>query len=81
MNTATTITIAALAALAPTLVALIGIIMQRQETRDLRSHTDASIAALRAEIHSDLGAIRGDMQQFFSITGKLDGRLDEISKR
>ncbi len=78
MNTATAITIAALA---PVMVTLIGIILQRQETRDLRSHTDASIAALRAEIHSDLGSIRGDMQQFFSITGKLDGRLDEISKR
>jgi len=65
MNTATAITIAALAALAPVMVTLIGSILQRQETRDLRSHTDASIAALRAEIHSDLGSIRGDMQQFF----------------
>ena len=92
MNMATAITIAALAALAPVLVTLVGIIMQRQETRDLRSHTDASIAdlrshtdasitALRTEIHSDLAAIRSAMQQFFSITGKLDGRLDEISKR
>jgi hypothetical protein len=81
MNTATAITIAALAALTPTVVCLIGIILQRQDTRDLRTHTDASITALRAEMHSDLNSIRADMKQFFAITGKLDGRLDEISKR
>lgn len=50
MNTATAISIAALAALAPTVTCLIGIILQRQDTRDLR----AGMISLRNLMHSDM---------------------------
>ena len=57
MNTATAITIAALAALTPTVTCLIGILLQRQDVRDLRSEMNgfrAEIIALRKDIHGDL---------------------------
>jgi len=77
VNTATAITIAGLAALTPTVTCLIGIILSRQDIRDLRGE----IGSLRPHVDAELGKIRADMQQFYSITGKLDGRLDEISKK
>ena len=57
MNTATAITIAALAALTPTVTCLIGILLQRQDVRDLRSEMNgfrSEIIALRKDIHGDL---------------------------
>ncbi len=57
MNTATAITIAALAALTPTVTCLIGILLQRQDVRDLRSEMNgfrAEIIALWKDIHGDL---------------------------
>ncbi len=57
MNTASAITIAALAALTPTVTCLIGILLQRQDVRDLRSEMKgfrSEIIALRKDIHGDL---------------------------
>ena len=50
MNTATAIATAALAALTPTVTCLIGIILQRQDTRDLRGE----MITLRNLVHSDM---------------------------
>ncbi len=50
MNTATAIAIAALGALTPTVTCLVGILLQRQDTRDLRGE----MIALRNLVHADL---------------------------
>jgi hypothetical protein len=50
MNTATAVAIASLAALTPTITCLIGIILQRQDTRDLRSE----MIALRNVVQADM---------------------------
>ena len=81
MNTTTAITIAALT---PTLTCLIGIILTRQDSRDLRSEilgVRSEILALRGHVDTSLGHIRGDLKQFYGMTTKLQGRMDEISKR
>ena len=50
MSTTTAIAIAVLTALTPTVTCLIGILLQRQDTRDLR----ADMISLRTQVHSDL---------------------------
>ena len=42
---------------------------------------DADIRELRAEHHRDLMTIYADMKEFYGMTTKLEGRVDEISKR
>ena len=57
MDMATAITIAALAALTPTVTCLIGIVLQRQDVRDLRAKMNgfrSEMIALRKDIHGDL---------------------------
>ena len=41
----------------------------------------ADIRDFRAEHRQDLVAIHEDLQQFYGMTTKLEGRVDEISKR
>jgi len=50
MSTATSITIAVLTALTPTVTCLIGIILQRQDTRDLCGE----MISLRNLVHADM---------------------------
>jgi hypothetical protein len=54
MNTATGITIAALAALTPTVTCLIGIILSRQDIRDFRVEIRGEMTALRNMVHADM---------------------------
>lgn len=57
MNTATALTIAVLAALTPTVTCLIGIILQRQDTRDLRGEMmglRGEMVSLRNLVHADM---------------------------
>ena len=61
MNTATAITIAALTALTPTVTCLIGIILTRQDVRDLRGEMNALRNDLRNDLNSFRTEIRGDM--------------------
>ena len=42
---------------------------------------DADLRAFRTEHHQDLAAIHADLKQFYGMTTKLEGRVDEISKR
>ena len=42
---------------------------------------DADLRAFRTEHHQDLAAIHADLKQFYGMTTKLEGRMDEISKR
>ncbi len=64
VNTATAVTIAALAALTPTVTCLIGIILSRQDVRDLRSEMNVfrgDLERFRAEIREDMLAMRKDV--------------------
>ena len=61
MSTTTAVAIAVLTALTPTVTCLIGISLQRQDTRDLRSEMRSEMGGLRADminlrtqVHSDL---------------------------
>ena len=49
----------------------------RQELATIR----ADIRDFRAEHRQDLVAIHEDLKQFYGMTTKLEGRMDEISKR
>ena len=42
---------------------------------------DADLRAFRTEHHQDLAAIHADLKQFYGMTTKLEGRMDENSKR
>ncbi len=42
---------------------------------------EADLRAFRTEHHQDLAAIHADLKQFYGMTTKLEGRMDEISKR
>ena len=77
MNTANAITLAVLASLTPTVTCLIGINLSRQDARDVRSE----IGDLRKEMHAGFARADEHLGQFYAITGKLEGRVDEISKR
>jgi hypothetical protein len=73
MNTATAITIAALAALTPTVTCMIGIILQRQDTRDLRGE----MRDLRSDVRSEMVALRNlvhaDMLLIHERVAKVEG--------
>ncbi len=64
MNTVTAITLAALAALTPTVTCLIGIILQRSDVRDLRSEVRdlrTDMLAMRKDINVETQAFRKDV--------------------
>jgi hypothetical protein len=42
---------------------------------------NADLRIFRNEHHQDLAAIHADLKQFYGMTTKLEGRMDEISKR
>ena len=42
---------------------------------------DADLREFRVEHRQDLVAIHTDLKQFYGMTTKLEGRMDEISKR
>ncbi len=58
MSTATAVTIAVLTALTPTVTCLIGIILSRQDVRDLR----AEMNSLRTEVHAEMNTSRNEMR-------------------
>jgi len=65
-----------------------GIHLNNARSVELKADLKAEIAALRADVRMDinrldmrLNGMQADLNQFFGITGKLDGRLDAIEKR
>jgi hypothetical protein len=42
---------------------------------------DSELRDFRAEHHRDLMSLYADLKQFYGMTTKLEGRVDEISKR
>ncbi len=58
MTPAAQLTIAILSALTPTIAVFLGVLIQRQDTRDLRTE----IGGLRKDMHAEVAALRKDMQ-------------------
>ena len=54
--------------------------IQAEHRRDF-SAISTDIRDFRVEHRQDLVAIHADLQQFYGMTTKLEGRVDEISKR
>jgi len=41
----------------------------------------AELLGFRSHVDSEFGKVREDMKQFYGMTTKLEGRMDELSKR
>jgi hypothetical protein len=68
----------------PMIAILAGILFNRSDVIGLRSEmkdTRAEITALAAKVDAGFARIDADLRQFFQMTGKLEGRIVEISKR
>jgi hypothetical protein len=68
----------------PVILILVGIILSecsrgriRDEIKDVRGEVTAS----RRELATRIDRIAADLAAFYKITGVLEGRLDEISKK
>ena len=55
---------------------------------EMRADTNRQFGELRADMNRQfdetnrrLGLIESDQKQFYAVTGKLDGRIDEISRK
>ena len=55
---------------------------KRMDGMDTRlSKLDSDLRDFRTEHRQDLLGIHADLKQFYGMTTKLEGRMDEISKR
>lgn len=61
----------------PMIAILAGILFNRSDAKELR----AEMKELSARVDAGFARIDADLRQFFQMTGKLEGRIDEISKR
>ncbi len=61
----------------PMLTILIGIFLSQKGLADMNARMDR----LETRIETRLDRINADLRQFFSITGRLEGRMDAIEKR
>ncbi len=56
---------------------LVGILMNRAEVRSLREDMNRRFDGVERRLE----LIEGDQKRFFSLTGRMDGRIDELSRR
>ena len=61
----------------PILAILAGILFNRVDHRDTRQRIDD----LRSEMMRRFDRVDADLRTFYSITGKLDGRVDELFQK
>ncbi len=71
----------------PLIAILAGILLNRSDTKELRSYIDgrfdklrAELDAVRSEMRGRFDAVDAELRFFHGHTGKLEGRLDELSK-
>ena len=57
----------------PTLLILVGVIMNWTATRELSTRV--------SELTNRFSVFESDMRQFYHLTGKLEGRVDALEKR
>jgi hypothetical protein len=68
----------------PMLLVLIGILLNERNISNLRSDMKDMRKELTGElkeVRSRIDRIDSDLAHFFKVTGILEGRLDELSKR
>jgi len=76
----------------PLLVIVAGILFNRSDAKQTRRELTDELRSVKAQFHMDLKELRtdvmarlavieGDSRHFYTITGKLDGRVDTIEKR
>ena len=70
------------------LTILAGILLNNKGLSDLKAELKADNADLKAELKADisridarLNSMQSDLNQFYVVMGKLEGRLDAIEKR
>lgn len=73
MQTALTITI-------PTLVILMGILLNRQDYARLDAKIDSKIDGLRADLTGQINELRGNIKEFYRTLGQHDARLDALER-
>lgn len=64
----------------PMLTILVGILLSQKGLADLNNRFDRVDGRID-RIETRLDRIDADLRQFFSITGRLEGRMDAIEKR
>ncbi len=68
----------------PVLAILAGILFNRSDVKDLRTEIKELRAEMRArfdQVDTRFNRVDADLRQFYAVTGKLEGRVDEISKK
>ncbi len=76
----------------PSVLVVLGWMHQNTRISDLRSDVKSDISSLRAELKSEVSSLRTEMNKgfgaineqfmhFHNVTGRLEGRVDEIAKR
>ena len=70
------------------LTILAGILLNNKGLSDLKAEMKSDHAEMKAEFRSEiaridarLNAMQSDLNQFYVVMGKLEGRLDAIEKR
>ncbi len=61
----------------------VGILLNRRDVNGLREEFRREFDSVRRELDKmerRLGLIEGDQKHFFEVTGKLDGRIDQLSR-
>jgi hypothetical protein len=68
----------------PMIAILAGILFNRSDVKELRAEMKdmrGEITGLASKVDAGFARIDADLRQFFQMTGKMEGRIDEISKR
>ena len=72
----------------PTLVILLGILLNRRDLLDFKADIKADLNRRFDEVdrkfdgvHRRLDRIDDDLKDFHHVTGNLEGRIDEVSRR
>jgi uncharacterized membrane protein len=60
----------------PTIVILMGILLNRQDSARL----DAKIDALRLDLSGQINELRNDIKEFYRTLGQHDARLDALER-
>jgi hypothetical protein len=64
----------------PTLVVLLGILLNRQDAGSLRAELKSEIGGLRSELRSEIGGLRSDIGgRIDMLTGKVIELTDRVS--
>lgn len=68
----------------PTVTVLVGILMNWSSTRNLRDDVAGRMDRMDdrlGRMDHDLVGIQSDLRTFYSVTGRFEGRMDELAKK